>query len=546
MAQSQDESKVSSDKLTEQSRLQALLNALPDLLFVLDKKGNYTQAHASDPRELVVPAESMIGRNVRDLPLSPAVIGHNLEGIRQILQNNVPRYSFDYSFVIGDETRHYNAQMARLNDEEVLVLVRDITSLHQTQETLANHIADLTVLRQLDLELTDKMDANYISLVALDASFRITNATAGFVAQMGENNRLVPLRWLGDYDEESLEQGLNAHDSLWRRALDNHQAIHWTDVPSGEVGLQADTTTIMAFPLMSQEQVTGLIGLEGNSKARFTEQTFEFLRLIVGRVASSLVNARLYEQTQEQLALLRLAHERVSRLEQIKTDMIRIASHDLRNPLSGMMGYLDMLRWQHDQLTDEQRNYLQQIERATRRMQAITTGILSLERIEQLANQQHDYLMNIGTVVRQVCNEQMPSAEAKQLTFEIEVSDASVVVAGDNHQLYEAISNLIQNAIKYTPEGGTVNVRLFKEADHAIFEVSDTGYGIPQSQQERIFSPFFRAKMNETSHIEGTGLGLHLVRNIIQRHQGFIAFESKRGKGSTFTFRLPLAMDEGA
>jgi two-component system phosphate regulon sensor histidine kinase PhoR len=103
------------------------------------------------------------------------------------------------------------------------------------------------------------------------------------------------------------------------------------------------------------------------------------------------------------------------------------------------------------------------------------------------------------------------------------------------------VDNLIGNAIKYTPENGAVTVRLSSEAGGIIFEVEDTGFGIPADRQARLFQPFYRVKTAETRRVEGTGLGLHLVKNIVERHHGRIRFHSEYGKGSVFGFELPPA-----
>jgi PAS domain S-box-containing protein len=531
-------------RFKNERRMRALLGALPDLLFVLDKDGTYTEAHAKDERALALPAGDIIGTNIRDLPLPQHIIDSNLQGIDITLKTG-EQYSFEYAFDIGEEEHFYSAQMVPLNKEEVLALVRDITPLRRTQDELSHHVADLTILRQLDDELGDKLDVPFISQIAMDAAFRITNATSGFIARLDEANNLEPTWWLGNYTVEHLQHTLHDANAIWQTSIQKRQPrmIAYVNDEHESLGLLKNSQCVMVIPLISQERVLGLIGLESKRNTRFNDETYQFLRLVAGRVAGALDNAHLYETTQKQLQELQGLYAQVSKLEQIKTDMIRIASHDLRNPLAGMMGYLEMLRWDIDSKIDEsQSNYLDQIEKAARRMQTITTGILSLERIEQLAEQSADSMIDLAKLVRAVAQEQKPHALKKQQSYTQRISDKPVLISGDNYQMHEALTNLVYNAIKYTPEAGKIDIKLATEGDFVVFEVKDTGYGIPETQQERLFSPFFRAKMDETKDIEGTGLGLHLVKNIIERHGGIMAFESERGKGSTFGFQLPLAL----
>ena len=116
----------------------------------------------------------------------------------------------------------------------------------------------------------------------------------------------------------------------------------------------------------------------------------------------------------------------------------------------------------------------------------------------------------------------------------------TAMVLGDDAQLYEAVTNLIGNAIKYTPDEGSIDVQLIISPDNRVcYQVIDTGYGVPEDRQNRLFEPFYRSKTTETATIEGTGLGLHLVKNIIDRHNGEMIFKSIYRQGSTFGFLLP-------
>lgn len=239
--------------------------------------------------------------------------------------------------------------------------------------------------------------------------------------------------------------------------------------------------------------------------------------------------------------LQRLYHQ-VRELEQIKTDMIRMAAHDLKNPIGVMLGYLELLQGETEGVPADVRKYISAARQAAWRVNAMLSDILSLERIEQLARQGMRDQVNLYHMLGELIAQHRDQAESRQLRLHIDVQtdEAEALVLGDAPQLAEAISNLMVNAIKYTPTGGNITVRLLREQDDLVYEVQDDGYGIPEELQERLFSPFYRAQTDETAHIHGTGLGLHLVRNIVERHQGRTFFRSIHGQGSTFGFRLPL------
>jgi signal transduction histidine kinase len=234
-----------------------------------------------------------------------------------------------------------------------------------------------------------------------------------------------------------------------------------------------------------------------------------------------------------------MLYERVSQLEQVKSDMIRIAAHDLKNPLGVVSAYLQMLIEPSPRPLNPHDVY-PTVRRSTERMMQIIEDFLSLDRIEKAAERQTMEPFDLCQVVARAVDEFTSRAAMKSQQLDSSVPDDTCIVNGDAVQIYEAVTNFIGNAIKYTPENGVIAVSLEFDDQHARFEVRDNGYGVPEAQQEKLFQPFFRAKTGETARIEGTGLGLHLTKNIIERQGGSIIFHSVYGQGSTFGFQLPL------
>jgi len=232
--------------------------------------------------------------------------------------------------------------------------------------------------------------------------------------------------------------------------------------------------------------------------------------------------------------------ERISELEQLKSDMIRVAAHDLKNPLSGVLGFAKLLL--ETPLTDDQKSMTKELLDGARRMFRIINDILSLERIEAMAQAAKYQRIDLRELATRAYIENEAAARRKNQIYLNFLPEESIYINSDESQLLEAASNLINNAIKYTPEGGRVVVQVrTDDQGKAIFEVQDNGYGIVKEQQSNLFKPFFRAKSKETLEIEGTGLGLNLVKNIIERHGGAMHVESEYGVGSTFGFELNQA-----
>jgi two-component system, OmpR family, sensor histidine kinase VicK len=146
----------------------------------------------------------------------------------------------------------------------------------------------------------------------------------------------------------------------------------------------------------------------------------------------------------------------------------------------------------------------------------------------------------MNAMAERVVAESEEGAARKKHQLICDFTTAQLLVQADPAQMHEAMVNLVDNAMKYTPDGGEIQIRLCRVGDSARFEVEDNGFGIPDEMQKELFQPFYRARSRETLTIEGTGLGLHLVRNIIERFGGTMRVESEYGKGSTFGFDVPV------
>jgi PAS domain S-box-containing protein len=528
---------------SSESRHRTLLNALPDMLFVVKKDGMISEFHAGDELPSLQINAKSLGKNINEIDLPKGFLDE-WQGFFNLALEMRDMQTFEFSLNNEGENYFYEARMLALNEEEVLTLVRDITPLKRIQDELSQHIDDLTVVRQVNVELAANLNFNYVAQLALDAALRLSNAQSGYIVMVETMGDLACLSLVGEYDTNNIKRMLDDKKGIIPRVLVSLEPELLMDVQNDPdyYPLLSHTKAMMVIPLISNERLVGVLVLEAKRAERFTHERFQFLQLITGRIAAFLDSANLYRQTQENLQELKQLYEEVRHLEQLKTDMIRIASHDLKNPLAGVMGYVEMLQMDMaDKMSEKEKEYFQKIVTAARKMQMITSSILSLERIQQLATQHARETVDLREMLRRSIGEQMDAVVRNGQTLESNMPEGEVIVQADPMQLHEALFNLLNNAVKYTPREGKITVSLKVEKDIAQFRVRDTGYGVPDDQQERLFSPFFRAKTTETRFIEGTGLGLHLVKNIILRHDGEMMFESVYGEGSVFGFDIPLS-----
>jgi PAS domain S-box-containing protein len=232
----------------------------------------------------------------------------------------------------------------------------------------------------------------------------------------------------------------------------------------------------------------------------------------------------------------------LKQLDQFKSQMMQLASHDLRAPLGVAFGYLDVLLEDLQQLTPFHEKALRGIEAALNRMQTLVTELLDLDRIESGLDQLSEPI-DVAALVGAVVLDYAESARLKQQQLELHPDGDLPFIHGDPLRLKQALGNLIHNALKYTPEGGQIIMRVSRVEQRVLIEVQDNGYGIPASAQTKLFQRFFRARVPGTEHIAGTGLGLSLAKAVIEQHAGEITVESDTGQGATFRVWLPIAMN---
>jgi two-component system, OmpR family, phosphate regulon sensor histidine kinase PhoR len=226
-------------------------------------------------------------------------------------------------------------------------------------------------------------------------------------------------------------------------------------------------------------------------------------------------------------------------LSRFKDEMLRVASHDLRSPLALIAGYTDMIALDTPDDESPVHEYVGIIKGVLDRMGGLVDDLLRVERIRSSPLELHEHT-DLAALVKLVIVNMRPAAMAKDITFDNELTfDNLPRVIADPVLLRQSMENLISNAIKYTPEGGTITVRASNDKRSFYFEVEDTGIGIPDEHLAYVFESFYRVQ-SPAHRVKGSGLGLSLVKNVIERHQGEVDVRSRYGDGSVFSFYLPL------
>jgi signal transduction histidine kinase len=236
-------------------------------------------------------------------------------------------------------------------------------------------------------------------------------------------------------------------------------------------------------------------------------------------------------------------NKRLLELDRLKDEFLSLVSHELRTPLTSIRGYLDLvLDEEAGELNPEQRRFLQAVERNSGRLLRLVGDLLFVAQADAGRLSLERAKVDLAELAAHCVEGSAPAASEKSVTLVLMANPVPALV-GDRGRLAQVLDNLVSNALKFTPAGGTVEVRTFSEGEAVILEVEDTGIGIPAADQPRLFERFFRSSVADDQAIPGTGLGLAIVKAIVEAHAGLISIESREGKGTTFRVDLPLAAE---
>jgi signal transduction histidine kinase len=253
---------------------------------------------------------------------------------------------------------------------------------------------------------------------------------------------------------------------------------------------------------------------------------------------------RLAARTAERDALYaaeRAARQQAEQAVKMREVFLSIAAHELRNPLTPLLGQAQLLRRRRragDTMTERDERAIDTLVAQGRRLERLISGLLDLSRLEQGQLQLQRAPLDLAELAERVVAEVQPTAPGHSVSYQGPA--APLLVLGDAIRLEQMLLNLLQNAIRYSPEGGAVTLRLAGRDGLAVLSVSDQGIGIPADELPRLFQRFARASNADAQQIEGTGLGLYVVAEIARLHGGSVQVASKVGAGSTFTVTLPL------
>lgn len=447
-------------------------------------------------------------------------------------------------------------------DEQAKLIVRTDMELNKLQEELDKKIVGLYSLQRLshiismtleEEQIFKRIQPEYLEDLGFEKAF-------GFLWD-NENKRFKLTFYIGYSENEinNINSFVSNNLSIFNNLTSSDKTISSISTGNNVITAQQldtvfKTKSFIISPISPQQLNRGFIfaGTQ-NAEMLITEGDAELIKILATQLGQALENARLFEKSwlsQQELekkvisrtAELTAALEEVKTISKRKTDFVSSVSHELRTPLTSVKGYAAiLLAGKLGELPPEARERLEKINRHSDELVHMVNDLLDISRLESGKMTMKIEICNLKEIATKI--EDLLSGQLKErgLYLNIEITPKAHLALADRAQIERVFINLVSNAMKFTASGGKITIQSHKTDKLLQIDVIDTGCGIPEELHASIFEEFFRVDNAINQGVKGTGLGLALVKHIIEAHLGKIWVNSKVGTGTTFSFTLPTA-----
>ncbi len=443
-------------------------------------------------------------------------------------------------------------------DEQAKIIVKKDLELNKTQEELDKKLNSLYTLHKLSKAISSTFDTEKL----------FSQIDRSFISELGFDKGLIILASRGvkefslpvavgytHQEQEKVKKYLSEKNTLNKinqpLLVDKSLLL---DATEKELLQIFNLASFCVVPIISQEAKLGLI-MVGNDApyAQVTEGDLEMLSILAGQIASGLENTRLYEelwrshQELEQRVTLRtkelaLANEKLKKIDKLKSEFVSAVSHELRTPLTSIKGYAAILMaGKLGEVPAPVKERLEKINKHSDSLTKLVNDLLDISRIESGKVEMKLEELSLKDAVDEVMDILGPQLKEKKIELSIDIPKKISACLADTTQLGRVLTNLLGNAIKFTPEKGKISIKAKENKNFLQIDVQDSGIGIAEVELANIFEEFYRVDNPINQKIKGTGLGLSLVKRIVEAHKGKIWAYSSPGKGATFSFTLPKA-----
>lgn len=422
--------------------------------------------------------------------------------------------------------------------EHSAVAVRNAGLFSESQRRLR----DMSALVEMAKQVTGNLHLQSVLQTTVENLRRLLNARASTITMLSDDGRELIVKAADGVDPEFINARMAVESSVSGKVVQEGKLAYTRDSHSDPEFIFFDLVvrSLLVVPLVMRDEAVGTLTVDSDQPNAFTESDKQLMTIAAAQVSVAIANAGLFETLEERAAELAEAYDELKESDRLKDELVQNVSHELRTPLTFVKGYVDLLMdGDRGLLTPEQQEYLQIVADKTDDITRIIEDIITLQRIDE-GNLQLEVLSMAEMVSTAVASHSMV-ADKKGLRVQMESSGDAGWVNIDRGRINQVLDNLIANAIKFSPDGGTISVGMFERDNMVCVSVADEGIGMPAEKHKRIFERFYQIDGSSRRRFGGTGIGLAIVKRIIDAHHGDIWVESEINQGSSFFFTLPKA-----
>jgi len=524
--------------------LRTLFASMEDVVLVFDRDGRYTRIAETSTSRLIRPPDELLGKLMHDV-MKKEIADRFVAAIQQTLDSG-EAIQLEYELPVGDEMYWFLANLTKLDKTHVFWVARDITDRKKSEEAIRRRNEYLAVSAEIGKLVTSTLDLNSIfarTVNLINERFNFYHAGIFIVEETGFNSTLREATGEAGREMKQRKHTLQVNDKsiVGKVTLDGLPVIVndvTTDLLHRPNPLLPETRAEAAIPLRIGNRIIGAIDIQAKTVGAFTEDEIAVLQTLADQVAVAIDNARSFELSQEAVMEMR-------EIDRLKSQFLANMSHELRTPLNSIIGFSRVIIKGIDgPVTELQQQDLTAIYNSGQHLLGLINDILDLSKIEAGKMELAFDEVNISDITSSVLSTMSGLIKDKPIQIKRIIEPDLPTVRADAIRVRQVMINLLSNAAKFTDEGNiVVEVGLHPGPagrNEVRVSVTDTGPGISKQDQEKLFQPFSQVDDSPTRKTGGTGLGLSICQHIVNMHGGKIWVDSDTGKGSTFSFTLPL------
>ncbi len=423
-------------------------------------------------------------------------------------------------------------ELLEMFSNQAAMAIENARLFQQTDQALARRVEELTLFQRIDRQLNKSLNLPEVLRLSLEWAIRLTDADGGAIGLVEQDEEGES--WLqfkvqqGSFEENATAVSLPLNHPILAEMNRTRAPIHTPNVTAKQALDQTPAAVQLVVPILRRGELLGVIALESHLVTLFFDEDIAFVKRLADRTAVALSNSQLYGD-------LQAAHD-------ARHKFVSLVTHELRLPLTSMRGYSDLLiGGLAGTLTDQQKDMVGIIRRNADRMNALISDLSDINRAEGNRLTLDVTPLDMCHIAEDVLDTFATMVASKEQTLTLDAPETMPSVLADRTRTTQILENLVSNAHKYTPAGGSIVIRLGVEDTAVSISVQDNGIGISPENQPQVFDQFFRAEDTAVREQTGWGLGLAVVKLLVELQNGTIALQSEPNQGSTFTFTLPVA-----